>query len=61
MGGGGYKLQVAGCGMQVPVCMTRCRLPINTEALCIFRHLGKVKKDEKFRMFWAYLWKMAFR
>ena len=42
-------MRVAGCRLRVAAC--GCRLPINTEALCIFRHFGKVKKDEKFRMF----------
>ena len=43
---GGCKLQVARCRMRVAGCRLRlagrgCRLPINTEALCIFRHLCK--------------------
>ena len=36
---------VAGCMLWVAGHV--CRLPINTD----FRHLGKVKEDEKFRMF----------
>ena len=43
------RLQDAGYGCKTQ--MQDVRLPINTEALCIFRHLGKVKEYEKFRMF----------